>query len=226
MSAAGRFLVGVHRLELAGAVLAAVIGLVAGGCGPARYFAYLAAPELPGKTVPAEFSDLDGHRVVIVIFADQRVQYEHPRARLTLAAAIRAEMKERLKGVSVTDPAKVWQYQNDHAAWEMVERSELAKQFGADYVLYVALLEYATREVGSVNLYRGRITAECSLYQAGMSDQEGRVWHCDRLAVVYPESGPSGIPDETDRTVRQEAERLLADALVKKFYDHKEPVEE
>ena len=208
---------------MAAAVLALAACLGAGGCGPLRYAGYLAAPELPSKTVPAEFPGLDGHRVAIVIFADERVQYEYPRARLTLPSAIRAEMNAHLKSASVTDPAKVWQYQNDHVNWETLEKSELAKQFSVDYILYVALVEYTTREVGSVDLYRGRITAECSLYQAGMSDQEGRVWHCDRLAVLYPESAPTGVPGESDRAVRDGAERLLAETLVKKFYGHREP---
>lgn len=210
--------------SLAAAALALAACLGASGCGPLRYAAYLAAPELPGKNVSAEFSGLDGHRVAIVIYADQRVQYEYPRARLTVASVIRAEMNARLKKVSVTDVARVWQYQNDHANWETLEKSELAKPFGVDYILYVTLVEYTTREIGGINLYRGRITAECSLYQAGMSDQEGRVWHCDRLAVLYPEAAPAGVPGESDRSVREEAERLLADALVKKFYDHKEAV--
>ncbi|MCJ7543828.1 MAG: hypothetical protein MUP47_04560 [Phycisphaerae bacterium] len=210
------------RLTAAALALAACLGV--SGCGALRYAGYLAAPELPRKNVPAEFTGLDGHRVAIVIFADPRVQYEYPQARLTVASVIRAEMNARLKNVSVTDVAKVCQYQNDHVNWETLEKSELAKQFGVDYILYVTLVEYTTREVGSIDLYRGRITAECGLYQAGVSDPEGRVWHCDRLAVLYPETAPAGVPGESDRAVREEAERLLADALVKKFYDHKEAV--
>lgn len=215
----------VRRGALAAAGGLFVACLAACGCGPASYLAYLAAPAVADKNVPAEFAELTNCRVAIVLFADQRIQYEHPQARLTLAGTIRAEMLKKLVGVTITEPAKVWQYQNDHLNWETLDKSVLAAELGVDYVLYVTLMEYATREPGSIGLYRGRITAQCVLYKGGTTEQEGRVWHCDRLAVVYPEAAPAGVPAEGDRDVRSEAERLFADALTKKFYDHKEPVE-
>jgi hypothetical protein len=223
MIALSTSLIRVRRAAPAVAALALAVCL--GGCGPIRYFGYLTAPEAGSKNVPAEFTGLEGHRVVIVIFADQRVQYEHPQARLTLASVVRAKMNEKLKNVSVTDPAKVCRYQDEHAYWETLEKAELAKQFGADFVLYVTLVEYSTREIGSIDLYRGRITAQCSLYEAGKSDDQGRVWSCDRIGVVYPEAAPAGVPGESSRSVRERAERLWADALVKRFYEHKEPVD-
>jgi hypothetical protein len=213
------------RLPRAGPLVAAVMAVCLGGCSSLRYFSYLAAPEAGSKNVPAEFAGLPGHRVVIAIFADQRVQYEHPQARLTLGSAVRAEMIKRLKSVTVTDPVRVCRFQDEHAYWETLDKAEIAKQFGADFVLYITLVEYSTREIGSIDLYRGRITAQCSLYEAGKSDEEGRVWSCDRLAVIYPEAAPAGVPGETSRSVREKAERLWAEALVKKFYEHKEPVD-
>lgn len=207
------------------AVAALALAIWLGGCPAMRYMGYLGAPEAGSKKVPAEFTGLEGRRVAIVIFADQRVQYEHPQARLTLGSVVRAKMNEHLKNVSVVDPAKVCRYQDENAHWETLDKAELAKQFGADFVLYITLVEYSTREIGSIDLYRGRITAQCSLYEAGKSDAEGRVWSCDRIAVVYPEAAPAGVPGESGRSVREAAERLWADALVKKFYEHKEPVE-
>jgi hypothetical protein len=207
------------------AVAALVLAVWLGGCSGMRYLGYLAAPEPGSKKVPAEFTGLEGRRVAIVIFADQRVQYENPQARLTLGSVVRAKMNEHLKNVSVVDPAKVVRYQDENAHWETLDKAELAKQFGADFVLYITLVEYSTREIGSIDLYRGRITAQCGLYEAGKSDEEGRVWSCDRIAVVYPEAAPVGVPGESGRSVREAAERLWADALVKKFYEHKEPVE-
>jgi hypothetical protein len=216
---------GVRPRAVISAVATLALTVWLGGCRGIRYLGYLGAPEAGTKKVPAEFTGLEGHRVVIVIFADQRVQYEHPQARLTLGSVVRAKMTEHLKNVSVVDPAKVCRYQDENAHWETLDKAELAKQFGADYVLYIALVEYSTREIGSIDLYRGRITAQCSLYEAGKSDQEGRVWSADRVAVVYPEAAPVGVPGESSRSVRETAERLWAEALVKKFYDHREPVE-
>lgn len=225
MTAWRRNTIGVRGAGLAWAVLVTAVCVWGGGCGAMKYFTYLATPEPAGKKVAAEFSELAGHRVAIVIFTDERVQYEYPRARLTLGSVIRAELIARLKEVSVTDPVKVCRFQDEHTHWDTMAKSELARQFGVDYILFISLMEYSTREVGSLDLYRGRIAAECSVYRAGMSDNEGRAWRCDRIAVAYPKADPSGVPGDSDRTVREAAEQMLADALVKKFYDHKVPIE-
>ena len=205
----------------AAAGLIACLGLA--GCG---YMAYLMAPPLAPKKVAAEFADLKNTRVAVVIFTDERVQYEYPYARLTLGSVIRAEMNDRLKSVVVTDPAKVGKYQDEHAEWTSMGKAELAAALGVDYVLDITLVEYTTREPGSVDLYRGRITAQAALYHAGQSDSQGRAWHSDRLSVLYPEKNPIGVSGESDRQVREAVEKEFADALVKKFYDHKVPVEE
>ncbi|MGA2266087.1 MAG: hypothetical protein ABSH10_06610 [Phycisphaerae bacterium] len=205
----------------AAAGLLACLGLA--GCS---YFAYLMAPEPAPKKVTAEFSDLKNTHVAIVIFTDDRTQYEYPYARLTLGSVIRGEMNEHLKGVTVTDPAKVCKYQDEHADWTSMGKAELAAALGVDYVLDITLVEYATREPGSIELFRGRITAQAALYRAGQSDSQGCAWRCDRLSVIYPKNNPIGVSADSDRQVRGAVEKEFADALVKKFYDHKEPVEE
>jgi len=204
---------------VAATALTALLGAIS--CGPAGYLGYLLAPEPAAKTVPAEFSDLAKRRVAIVIFADERVQYEYPYARLTLGSVMRSEMLAHVKGATVTDPMKVCRYQDEHTNWETLAKSELAKAFNVDYVLYVSLVEYTTREPGSIRLYRGRITAECAVYKAEMPDAQGKVWRCDPITVTYPKGDPAGVPDDNDRAVREATERLLAQALVRKFYEHK-----
>ncbi len=185
------------------------------------YLGYLLSPEPAKQTVEAEFNGLAGGRVAIMVFSDERVQYEYPYARLTLSAVVRAELTERIKDVTVIDPTRVCEYQDEHIDWDSMDKTVLAKDLGADYVLFVVLVEYSTREPGSVNLYRGRITAQVGLYQADLPEQSARVWRCDRLAVVYPLEDPVGLLGEDDRVIRGTVERMFADALVKKFYDHK-----
>jgi hypothetical protein len=228
MSAPGQDNARSRRYSLGGTILFLILPIVclaAEGCREIGYLGYLVAPEPPAKKVPAEFTGLDHSRVAIVIFTDERVQYEYPYARLTLGSVIRAEMNDRLKGVTVTDPTKVCKYQDEHVHWQEMAKSELAQALGVDYVLDVTLVEYTTREHGSVNLYRGRITAQCAVYQAGLSDIQGRVWHADSISVVYPKTEPIGTTGESDRKVREATDRLLAETLVQKFYEHKVPAE-
>ncbi len=211
--------------SLGGAILLLVVCLGTAGCREIGYLGYLAAPEPSTKKVPAEFTGLNHSRVAVVIFTDERVQYEYPYARLTLGTVLRAEMNAHLEGAMVVDPAKVCKYQDENVYWQSITKSELAQALGVDYVLDVTLVEYTTREHGSVNLYRGRITAQCAVYRAGQSDVQGRVWHADRISVVYPPNEPLGVTGESDRTVREATEKEFAQALVRKFYEHKAPAE-
>ena len=205
-----------------------------GGCDMARYTTYLLTPTSE-REVEAEFDGLPGHSVAIVIFADQGVLYEYPSAQQRLSAMIANELREKVtekKGLSkarkvtVIAPARVLKYQHENVNWDEMPRTKLGKVFGADYVLYVALVGYTMREPGSLNLYRGMVTAEASLYEtAAESSQEARVWHCNDLRIVFPEKGAGRLADDL-RIIRKETDSRFADLLAKKFYDYKVPLEE
>ena len=202
-------------------LLVVLLGLaVTSGCQQTGYLMYLFAPAVPVKPVPAEYEGLEGHSVAVVVFADQQVQYEYPFARLTLGSAVSAELTEQLKDVRVVDVRKVCRYQDENLYWETMDKTELARRLQADYVLMVDLLEYATREPGSLNLYRGTIAAQPALYDAALSEPQAKVWG-GRLTVTYPSGEAGSVPATDDRGIRQTAERLFARDLVRKFYKYK-----
>jgi len=191
------------------------------GCQPTGYLLYLFTPAAQAKTVEAEFHGLEGRRVAVVIYADPRVQYDYPFARLTVATAVGSELRNRLKGVTVIEPAKIIKYQDQNTYWESMEKTELAKALGADYVLMISLMEYTTRELGSVDLLRGRITAQCSVCQAGLAERESCVWRGKDIVIVYPPDRPAGAAGDNDTAIRVSTERLFAEELTRKFYKHK-----
>jgi hypothetical protein len=86
-------------------------------------------------------------------------------------------------------------------------------------------VEYGTREPGSLNLYRGRINAQASLYKTSLDERKARLWRGKAIRVVYPEHDPTGLLRENDRSVRDKTEAIFADKLAKRFYDHKVPIE-
>jgi len=202
-------------------LIAAVVSQLA-GCSTMGYLLYLVAPD-PTETVAAEFAGLDNHRIAIVIFADQQVLYEHPFVRLTLSAAVGSELQRHLKNVEVVDPARVIRYQDERLSWDAMEKTTLGRDLGADRVLYLALVEYTTREAGSLQLFRGRIYAEAGLYDVALPESTARIWDCPEIRVAYPEQSPVGLPGEDDRSIRAETERHFAEVLVRKFRKHEAP---
>lgn len=193
------------------------------GCEGVAYFLYLFAPPEPVKTVKAEFAGLAGHNVAIVIYADEKVQLEYPYARLRVASMIAAELRKRIKNIKVIDPRRVVRYQHENIHWDEMDKTKLGKRFGADYALYVTLVEYTTRERGMINLFRGSIVAEAAVYQTSLPERQARVWRVSEIRVLYPPEAPMGQPGEDDRKIRYETERSFTDKLVKKFYKHKAP---
>lgn len=192
------------------------------GCEMARYNAWLLFGEGTHETVPAEFEGLQGQRVAVVVFADERVRYENFLAPLTVSTEVATELQDKVKDATAVNPQRIVLYQRENIDWNAMDKTELGKLFDADYVLFISLLEYSTHEVGSVNLYRGRITAEVSLWETDLPEKEARVWRESTLGVLFPEKDPVGQLGYSDRQMRAVTERLFAEKLVRKFYKHKE----
>jgi len=204
-------------------VLAVVLSAVAwnaGGCRTLSFFMSL-IPK-PAKTVQAEFSGLDGKTIAIVIEAKESLVYEWPDVRRRLSEVIRGELVRNLDDVVIVPPLQVIRYQDANLRWHSMNRAELGRKFGADYVLEVVLEDYGIREPGSASLYRGRVRATGSLFDTSRLGRHGAVWRNADIHVSYPEDGrPISRIMGNIGELRDEAERRFAKVLVRKFYDYK-----
>ncbi len=197
-------------------------GLV-GGCAQAGFLVYLFTPDNPTETVEAEYKELSDARVAVVIYTSQSTQVDYPLVRLALASVIGAELKARLQNVSAIDPRTVVKFQDETPNWETLPRSQVARTLGADYLLYVVLSEYSTMEPSTLNLYRGRASADVSLFKAALDEAQCRVWGKEMFHVSYPQNTTVGVTASNDEEIAYQTQRLLADQVVKKFYKHKVP---
>ncbi|HUS92839.1 MAG TPA: hypothetical protein VM695_13355 [Phycisphaerae bacterium] len=204
--------------------LLAASGLLS-GCDAMAYTLYVLFPSAREKEVEAECKELAGQSLAIVVYADRQTEFAYPGVRRSVAAVVMGELTQRLEGLRVIDPALVTRYQDNNIYWDETPKTDLGKAFMADYVLFLSLVEYSTREPGSLNLYRGRITAQAGLYKTLLPERKARVWSAREVRVRFPEHDPTGEPSESDRVIRETTERLFADKLAKKFYDHKVPIE-
>lgn len=203
-----------------------VLLLLAGtlsGCDAAGYLLYVFAPNKRTQTVEAEFGGLAGRSVAIVIYADAAVQYEYPWVRHELAATIASQLKQHVKGVEVVDPLRVIAYQDENIDWNALGKTELGRTLGADHVLSVVLIEYSTRDRGSLNIYRGRITAQVRVYQTSLPERDSCVWPGEDIRVLYPPDVPMGEVGEDDDKIRHRTNIVFARTLVRKFYKHEVP---
>jgi len=197
------------------------------GCGLINWVSYVFAPASRMKTVKAEFDGFKGKSVAVVVYADLETQVDYPTAQLELSDMVASEMRRHIKGVRLIDPRTIIRYQSENPRWDIMPPEKLCEVFNCDYVLLISLMEFSTRERGSVYLARGRIKADVSVYQSGLSSADGAnpVWRGEPLSIRFPRQSTLGVPAENDQVIRVQTERLFATELVKKFYDYKVPKE-
>lgn len=206
------------------------LAVTLGGCGELGYiFGQLFPPDVV-EEINAEFDGLPGHTVAVVVHVPDEVHYTHPTAPLEISAIVSERLKligaddKKAEVINTVSPYKINQLQNENLYWEALPKTELAKQLHADYVLYISVMEFTTREPGSQNLYRGQITAECALYDVTQKEATAEVWRSSRMSSRFPQDGPY-LYSEDDEEIRLDTIVILAEKLAKKFYDHDVPVD-
>jgi len=207
-------------------VLLLVPALGAGGCSGGRYLIYLLDPGAGKTTVPVNY-DLAGKTVAVVIYAGPETQLDYQNVQIEVFDAVAAEMKKNVKGVKLIDPRRVIRYQAEKPDWNSEPPEKLCHVFGCDAVLLISLVEFTSREPGSVHLARGRITAQASVYEPGRPGPDARAagctWRSDTIRVIHPQDAPVGLPIGNDWALRMDTEKIFAAMLVRNFYEHKVP---
>jgi hypothetical protein len=198
-----------------------LVGLVLPGCNVARFGAYVFAPR-DNEMIDAEYDDLAGQTVAVVAYVPRRVEFEYPTVRADIIYTVSAELRRRVDGAELIPPQDVVDWQDSQLHWADLDRAEIGRRLGAERLVFIALHEFSTREPASVNLFRGRATAEVSVYDAAGSGEQACVWRIDEpVRIVYPESGPVGRVGENDYDIRVATQALLTRDLVKPFYRHR-----
>lgn len=192
--------------------------LVLGGCDAAGYSLWLLTPRQKRK-VDAEFKSLNNHSLAVVFYVDEKTQLDYPDVRLSIGAKVAEEFRRNIKKIEVVDPLRVARYQDENLHWDTQDKKTTAKDLKVDFLLIVSLVEYSTRVPGQVNAFQGRISAEAKLYDSILDEGDNLLWESKSgLDVVFPKLAQYSARSEP--SIRLETEKIFADVLVKKFYDH------
>ena len=193
--------------------------VLAGGCNVARYNAYVLLGG-SGDKIPAEFDGLADAKVAVVIYADQKTGYQHRYLQKELSLAICNELEDKIEGVELVSSKDVLLYQAQNLHWDSLDRTELARVLGVDYIVMVAVLDFQTRRPGSQYLYQGFIQAEASVWDASLPESIARKWYSSDLSSTWPDEPSMGRIDGDDRKIRYWTQRIFAQKLIRKFYEH------
>ena len=202
-------------------VLLSFLLVILTGCQAIRYMVYMLTPAGKGEWIEAKSEALtEGKRVLILVYADESIQYMHQHlARFDTAAVTAKELQSQLK-VDVVDPAVVEHFQEANVDWAEQPLSWIAERYKADYILYIELLTFTTSVEESGELARGQVEGSCSLYSS--DHDSSQLWQ-GKVKALYPKAPVVADLGVTDR-IRYETLELFAERLVKNFYGHHEPL--
>lgn len=205
-------------------VLGALLAVGAGaGCYVPHFLVWLFKPDQITRSVKAEY-DLKAERLVIVPYAGTDILFTYPTVPIEvsqeLVYAIARDLGGRVK--TVVHPVEVVRWQESTLEWPNMSLDRIAREFGADTLLYVELERYTMVEEGSANLFRGRAKARIQVVKP---DAESNPVYETVVEVTFPENRPVGVLETSERVMRRGTNLLFARDLVRKFYDHKVEVQ-
>ena len=198
-------------------LLAAV---AAGGCGQIGGITYMLHGDEQTEKVEAEFGAMAHSTVAVIVYADEGVQYEYPQATLSLSSVVAAALRKNIEGAQTIDPVRIRRYQHENFDWSSMDKASLGELFGADYVLFIALRQYTTKEPGSLNIYRGHINAEASIFNVHCPDGTPAEWKETYLEVTFPADAATGVVAANDEPIRYYTEKAFANLLIRRFHEH------
>jgi len=170
------------------------------------------------RTVPAEYPYLTDKSLVILVRAPDEVLFEHPHVQWELADHVRVALEGKVRGVSIVDPRKVFDVQRSDQTWQTQDPARLGRQFQAERLLEIDLLQYTTRDPDSPFLLRGHILAAVRVYNTEYLDAQPA--YRTEVRVVYPPDGP-GRWGSDERSIRAATMDAFAEDLAGRFYDRK-----
>ncbi len=197
--------------------LACAVGVgVLGGC-PAGYF--LTDPDKT-ETVEAEYGKIADRSVAVLVWADQSIHDEFPRATRSVCRAVTYYMEKNLPKADIVSARKVGDFTKDTGrAWEGMSNNELCKALDCELVLRIDLLEFTSRASDTPELRKARIDATLNLYECGEDEILEAVYE-DELKVTFPPKALHGVQSMTEADLIHEVVEHFAQVTSRKFHAH------
>jgi len=179
------------------------------------------------RKVQAEYGDLAGKTVCICVWADDAIVFDYPQICLDVANHAKFALGEHIK-CEFVDPVAVDSFQRSDYHADQLSVVQIGKRFGADVVLSIQVVEFRTRPVASASLFQGLISTSCALYDCKgdlpVHSKARGLWS-GQIKITYPETRPLSMTDADDLSMRAATLQVFGQALAKKFYTHREPIQ-
>ena len=191
------------------------------GCNIVAWGAQAFRDDAKPVPVAAEYLDMVGKRVAVLVAADEQTLYRFPRAPFRVGEAVSRGIQTHVAETDVTLPREIEEFQRDNPYWITTIPGRLIDQLGVDRLVIIDLSEYRTNESGNANVWRGTVAGTVAVYEADGENPNNRSFE-KTLRVEYPDDTQFGMISDnvnaaTIETAMLEVFALKAGGL---FYDH------
>ncbi|MGB0714915.1 MAG: hypothetical protein ACPGXK_03500 [Phycisphaerae bacterium] len=196
--------------------------LLSGGCNLLTPLIFIGEHK---KQIAAEFDKLPNSRVAVVVWMDQSTLFDWPFARFELATYVadklESEIRQRGSQIDIVDPRDVDDF-IQRANDPVLDPITIGREYDVDYVLYVEILEYQTRDSQQPQLLRGRIHASVAVVDIRTDDDFGETYEMAAVQCVHPENAPVLMNATNTRRVREATHLKFSELVARKFYEYEE----
>ncbi|MCS7034116.1 MAG: hypothetical protein NZ561_08985 [Phycisphaerae bacterium] len=186
-----------------------------------------AAATMPPPTIEAQYSNLAGQTVAVMVWADRDIRVDWPSLQLDLATAIQNRlMQHTAKGKAlagarfVYSPQSMDDYQQDHPEAEFAPIESTAVRLGVSRLIYVEVEDFSTRTDVAGEMFLGRISATLKVVE--VDGGRGSVAFEQRdLTCTFPPRAPKeGTLRGSDALMYRGVLQVLAERIQNQFVPH------
>ena len=209
-----------HRLWVRGLGLVALTAaaVMSSGCNAMQAMRSLIYQTAPQKDkVDAEYAGLDGHKVLVYVWAKPETLWDYPQMRLDLAAHLSAYLKENVKKADIIPAPQVEAYIKGLSTMSP-EPADIGRNFHADRVIHLSIYKFSTRDPGMSQFFRGRISASVVVQDLSAKDGTVKRVPLQDVVVAVPEEG-LGLHGISADQVRDMTYREFTQVAGRKFHD-------
>ncbi len=198
--------------------------LLTGSCAPiyaiggmAQNFEYQKEVE-----VHAKYQGLEHMTVAVLVDSDLALRYERPNLVPQLTVNLSRAIGKNVPGVRIMAPAQVLQWQYQTPEWNLLPRSEVAKQLGVERIVWVDMQVFRLHPQGNAWLWEGVAEAEVGIVEEDGFDPDAftDAW---RIKAKFPDLSTLERDGATEDAIRLGLEATFVKRTAWLFYSHKEP---
>ena len=175
------------------------------------------------KKVSPEFDKLAGKRVAVLLWTAPATLFDYPHMRFELATYVgdklHSEMAQRELGTQVVDPRDVEDYLQKNPDAQ-IDPYAVGKQFDADYVIYLEVLQFQIRDPQEPQFLRGKVQASVTVHDIRADPGSQRRYELTPVDCVHPEEQPVLLTATNSPLIREATYRKFAETVARKFYEY------